>query len=47
MDVFYQQRGPYLTVIELYTADSTSNTLVPRMQLILDSLRVNTGSTTG
>lgn len=41
LDVFYQQRGSYLAVLELYTADTTGNTLVQSLQLILDSLRVN------
>ncbi|HEX2623606.1 MAG TPA: serine/threonine-protein kinase, partial [Phototrophicaceae bacterium] len=40
LDVFYQKRAPYLAVLELYTADTTGNTLVSSLQLILDSLRV-------
>ena len=40
LDVFYQARGGYLAVVEMFTADSTGNTLVPRLQLIYDSLRV-------
>lgn len=40
LDVFFMQRGSYLVVLEMYTAESTGNTLVPRMQFILDSLRV-------
>ncbi|MCU0498152.1 MAG: protein kinase [Anaerolineae bacterium] len=42
MDVFYQAQGDQLSILELYTADSTANTLVPTLQLILDSLRVPT-----
>ena len=41
MDVFYQQRGQDVWILELYTADTTGNRLVPSMQLILDSLRVS------
>lgn len=40
IDLFYQTRGDQLSIMELYTADSTQNTLVPTLQLILDSLRV-------
>jgi serine/threonine protein kinase len=40
MDVFYRQQGDQEWVLELYTADTTGNRLVPSMQLILDSLRV-------
>lgn len=38
-DVFYFDEGDSLAVLELVTADFTANSLVPRMQLILDSLR--------
>jgi serine/threonine protein kinase len=41
LDVFYQEQGDTLTVLELYTADSTGNSLVQSLQLILDSLRIN------
>jgi hypothetical protein len=41
LDVFYQVENGFLSVLELYTADSTGNTLVQSLQLILDSLRVN------
>ncbi|MFW5691555.1 MAG: serine/threonine-protein kinase [Chloroflexota bacterium] len=43
MDIFVQQHGDQVAVVEMYTADITQNTLVPRLQLILDSLRINTG----
>jgi hypothetical protein len=42
LDVFFMQRGAYLAVLELYSADSTGNKLVPTFQSILDSLRVKT-----
>lgn len=45
LDVFYQAKAPYLAVLELYTADSTGNTLVSSLQLILDSLRVRPTTT--
>jgi serine/threonine protein kinase len=41
LDVFYLERNEYLVVLEMFTADSTANTLVSRLQLILDSLRVH------
>jgi serine/threonine protein kinase len=40
LDVFYLNRSPYLTVLEFYTTDSTGSTMVPLLQLVLDSLRV-------
>ncbi len=42
MDVFFQERGSALVVLELYTADSlaTDETALTTLQLILDSLRV-------
>lgn len=40
VDMFFLQRGPYLAVVEMYTAESTGNSLVPRMQSVLESLRV-------
>ncbi len=40
LDVFLMQREHDLVIMEMYTAESTGNTLVPRMQFILDSLRV-------
>lgn len=40
LDVFYMRRGNNLAVLETYTSDSTSNTLVPTLQRVLDSLRV-------
>jgi serine/threonine protein kinase len=44
LDVFFLERDPYLAVVEMFTADSTANTLVSRLQLILDSLRVKTSA---
>jgi serine/threonine-protein kinase len=40
LDVFYRQQDGEDWLLELYTADTTGNRLVPSMQLILDSLRV-------
>lgn len=40
LDVFYMRRGDNLAILETYTNDSTSNTLVPTLQRVLDSLRV-------
>ncbi|RMF76171.1 MAG: serine/threonine protein kinase [Chloroflexi bacterium] len=40
MDVIYMERAPFLAVLEVYSADSTANTLVPTFQLILDSLQI-------
>ncbi len=40
VDVFYRDNGDSFGVLELITADSTGNSLVPTMQLILDSLRL-------
>lgn len=42
MDVFFQQQGASLVVLELYTADSIAadETVLTTLQLILDSLRV-------
>jgi serine/threonine protein kinase len=45
LDVFFSAQGGNLVVLEMYTADSTGNTLVPRLQLILDSLRVSSPTT--
>lgn len=42
LDVFYLNRAPYLTVVEMYSSDATGNTLVPTFQQILDSLQVKT-----
>ncbi|MCB9451251.1 MAG: protein kinase [Anaerolineaceae bacterium] len=39
MDVFYIARDPYLAVIQVYSADSLGDSLVPTFQMILDSLR--------
>ncbi|MBI5667491.1 MAG: serine/threonine protein kinase [Chloroflexi bacterium] len=44
LDVFYLNRAPYLVAVNMYSADSTGNTLVPTFQQILDSLRVNAAS---
>jgi len=43
LDVFYLNRAPYLTVLEMFSADATGNTLVPTFQQILDSLQVKIG----
>lgn len=40
-DWFYMDRGKYLAVVELYSAYSTGNDLVPTFQSVLDSLRIN------
>ena len=40
IDVYLMEREGNLVIMEMYTAESTGNTLVPRMQFILDSLRV-------
>lgn len=40
-DIYYLNRAPYLVVIDVFTADETGNSLVPTMQNILDSLRIN------
>lgn len=40
LDIFYLNRSPYLVAVNLYSADSTDNTLVPLFQQILDSLQV-------
>lgn len=40
LDVFFMRRGPYLTVLEMYSANSTGNDYVPTFQQILDSLQV-------
>lgn len=40
LDVFYRQHAGQLAVLELYSAASTENTLVPTLQAILDSWRV-------
>jgi len=45
VDVFYRDNGESFGVLELVTADSTGNSLVPTMQLILDSLRLKGGET--
>ncbi len=40
LDTFFAERDGQLIVIEMYTADATANTLVGRMQAILDSIRL-------
>jgi serine/threonine-protein kinase len=44
VDVFYINRNPYLAVLQVYSADTTGNNLVPLFQNVLDSLRVKTVS---
>jgi serine/threonine-protein kinase len=44
LDVFFLDRKPKLIVVELFSADSTGNTLVPIFQQVLDSLRVKDGA---
>ena len=46
LDTFYMQRGETLTVIELFTSDSSEpdDATIGRLQLILDSFRVNNQS---
>lgn len=46
VDIFFIQRTPYLVVVEMFTANNTQNTLVQRMQSILDSLRVSVPTST-
>ncbi len=41
LDIFFMERTPNLVIVEMYTANDTQNTLVRRMQFILDSLRIN------
>lgn len=41
LDVFYKNHSPYLTVINVYSADSVGNTMVNTLQQILDSVRVS------
>ncbi len=41
IDLFYENRGKYLAIVEDYSAYSTGNTLVPTFQSVLDSFRVN------
>ncbi len=43
VDVFYRDNGESFGVLELVTADFSGNSLVPTMQLILDSLRLKGG----
>ncbi len=40
VDVFYRDNGDTFGVLEVVTADFSGNSLVPTMQLILDSLRL-------
>ena len=40
-DIYYLDRAPYLVVVDVFTADDTGNSLVPTMQSILDSLRLD------
>jgi serine/threonine protein kinase len=40
-DIYYLNRAPYLVVVDVFTADETGNSLVPTMQNILDSLRID------
>jgi serine/threonine protein kinase len=42
VDVFFLRRSPYLAILELYSADSTGNTLVQTFQQILDSVDIKT-----
>jgi hypothetical protein len=44
LDVFFLDRKPKLVVVELFSADSTGNTLVPTFQQVLDSLRMKDGA---
>ena len=41
LDVFFSNQNSKLVVVEFYTSDSAGNSNVARLQLILDSLRVN------
>lgn len=41
VDRFYMERGGYLLVLEMYTADETGNEWVPTLQNILDSVRAS------
>lgn len=41
LDVFFKNRSPYLTVINVYSSDSVGNTMVNTLQQILDSVRVS------
>jgi hypothetical protein len=40
VDVFYLRRTPYLVVLEVYSADTLGDELVPTFQNILDSVKV-------
>jgi hypothetical protein len=40
-DIYYLNRAPYLVVVDVFTADETGNSLLPTMQNILDSLRLD------
>src|SRR6185295_3700029 len=42
LDVFFLRRAPYLAVVEMYSADSTGNTMVRTFQQILDSVDIKT-----
>ncbi len=42
LDVFFLRRAPYLAILELYSADSTGNSLVHTFQEILDSVQIKT-----
>lgn len=40
LDIFFENRAPYFIAVNMYSADSTGNTLVQTFQSILDSLRI-------
>ena len=40
LDIFFENRAPYFVAVNIYSADSTGNTLVQTFQSILDSLRI-------
>jgi serine/threonine-protein kinase len=44
VDVFFLNRAPHLVILEMYSADSLGNQLVPTFQRMLDSLQLKTGS---
>ncbi|MBZ0278371.1 MAG: hypothetical protein K8I60_19650, partial [Anaerolineae bacterium] len=47
VDVFYVARDPYLAVLQMYSADSLGDSLVPTFQQVLDSLHVSAAPPTG
>jgi serine/threonine-protein kinase len=47
VDVFFFERSPFVAVLELYSADSYGNEIVPDYQQVLDSLRINTEAAQG